>query len=84
MAMDMYEIRKVGSHGKTSEPLVVDECNLLSIIRMTKTRNRTLHKRLVKWFKEVNGEFLKTGRDGKLEVYSVASILEGIEEIGKM
>ena len=70
---DWYELRKkgIGSY----DPLVFDECNLISIIRMTKTRNKTLHMRLVNWFKKVNPEIKKGG--------DLEKILEGIEEIGR-
>ena len=81
MAMDMYEITKVGMHGKRSKVMVVDECSILSIIRMTRTRNKSLHKKLLKWFKEVNNEALESKDKSK---YDLGKILEGIEEIGKM
>jgi hypothetical protein len=72
---DWYEIRKKGnSSGPT---FVFDECNMISIIKMSKTRNKTLHRRLMKWFQEVNPTIVRKSMDLSL-------ILEGIEEIGKI
>lgn len=81
MAMDMYEITKIGMHGRRSKEIIIDECSVLSIIRMTKTRNKSLHKKLLKWFKEVNNEVIEKGDKSK---YDLGKILEGIEEIGRM
>ncbi len=70
---DWYELKKRGIGN--SEPLVFDECNLLSIIRMTKTRNKTLHRKLVNWYKKMNPD-TKTKNN-------LGQILDGIEEIGR-
>lgn len=73
---DWYELKKKGIGN--SEPFVFDECNLVSIIKMTKTRNKTLHKQLVKWFLKVNPE-----SKVKKSKFGLEKILEGIEEIGR-
>lgn len=81
MVMDLYELRKIGLNEK-SKALTVDECDILSLIKMTKTRNRTLHRRLLKWFTEVNKEGLKKqGKQGKNLLWGLEHILDGLEDI---
>lgn len=80
MAMDTYHLVRVSIAGETSAPIQIDECDILSIMRMSKSRNKNLHKKLLKWYKEVNTDVTKkTNKKGEIKGYDLSQILDGID-----
>lgn len=82
MAMDVYHLTRIAINGEQSDPVVIDECDIISMLKMTKSRNKHLHKKLLKWYKQVNeGVTKKTDKRGKIQGFDLSSILDGIEGI---
>jgi hypothetical protein len=74
---DYYELHKKGVG--FAEPCVIDECSFLSIIKMAKTRNKSLYKKLVAWYKQVNaGAIENKAKQPKGSLVSIPDILDNI------
>jgi len=68
------------------DPCVIDECGLLSIIKMSKTRNKSLYKRLATWYKLANADAIKNrAKDsGTPQPKGGISIMDIIDDIGDL